>query len=65
MKNIGKLDTSIRIILALVIFGAGYYYQSWWGLVGLIPLITASISWCPLYSFIGIKTCRVAPKVIS
>jgi len=64
MKNIGSADKTIRIILALVIFGAGYYYQSWWGLVGLVPLLTAIISWCPAYSIFGIRTCRTNTKTI-
>ncbi|MBL4851639.1 MAG: DUF2892 domain-containing protein [Gammaproteobacteria bacterium] len=64
MKNIGSADKTIRIILALVIFGAGYYYQSWWGLVGLVPLLTAIISWCPAYSIFGIRTCRTNTKAI-
>ncbi len=56
-KNIGSIDKTLRIVIALAIFGAGVYYQSWWGLVGLVPLLTALISWCPLYSLLGIKTC--------
>lgn len=62
MKNVGKLDAGIRIILALAIFAAGYYYQSLWGFVGLVPLLTASISWCPLYTLFGMKTCSTSSK---
>ncbi len=56
MANVGSTDRVIRIILALAIFGAGYYFQSWWGLVGLVPLVTAFIRWCPAYTIAGIKT---------
>jgi hypothetical protein len=62
MKNVGGLDAGIRIVLALVIFAVGYYYQSLWGFVGLVPLLTASISWCPLYTLLGIKTCSATSK---
>lgn len=57
MKNVGSADRVIRIILGLVIIGAGYYYQSWWGAVGLVPLLTALIGWCPPYALFGINTC--------
>ncbi|WP_430933140.1 YgaP family membrane protein [Saccharicrinis sp. 156] len=54
----GAADKTIRIILGIIIIVGGFYYKSWWGLVGLIPLLTAFISWCPLYAPFGISTCR-------
>lgn len=48
-KNVGSVDKTLRIILALVIFALGYYYHSWWGLVGLLPLVTAFAGFCPAY----------------
>lgn len=56
-RNVGSLDKSIRIVIALIIFGVGYYYQSWWGLIGLIPLVTALVGWCPAYRLLGISSC--------
>lgn len=49
-KNIGKTDKIIRVILGVVIITLGIVYQSWWGLVGLIPIATVLISWCPGYA---------------
>ncbi len=40
-KNIGSLDRWIRIVLGLIITILGYMYKSWWGLLALIPLVTA------------------------
>ncbi len=57
-KNVGKADMIIRIIIAIAIGAFGYYYKTWWGLVGLIPLITAFTNICPLYSIFGITTCK-------
>ncbi len=57
-KNVGKADKIIRIVLGLVIGAAGYHFQSWWGLIGIVPIFTALINWCPLYAPFGIKTCR-------
>ncbi len=54
--NMGKADKSIRLVLGIVIIGLGIYFKSWWGAVGLIPLLTATISWCPLYAPFKIST---------
>ncbi len=56
--NVGKADKIIRIILAIIIAGLGYYYQSWWGLVAIVPLATAFMNFCPLYPIFGISTCK-------
>jgi len=56
--NIGNTDRIIRIILGLVIIGTGYLYESWWGAVGLVPLLTAAFRWCPLYVPFKFKTTR-------
>jgi Protein of unknown function (DUF2892) len=55
--NIGTIDRVIRIIGAVVILGAGYYFKSWWGLVGLLPLLTAVFRFCPGYLPFGFSTC--------
>ena len=59
--NVGSADKVVRIILGLVIIAIGLVYKSWWGLVGLLPLATALINFCPLYTLIGISTRKVAP----
>lgn len=56
--NVGTVDRTIRIILGLVIAAIGIYFQSWWGLVAIIPLFTAFVKWCPLYLPFGLTTCR-------
>jgi hypothetical protein len=55
--NIGKTDRVFRIILGVVIILVGVYFKSWWGAVGLIPLFTAVIRWCPAYAIFGFSTC--------
>ncbi|PKL41417.1 MAG: DUF2892 domain-containing protein [Spirochaetae bacterium HGW-Spirochaetae-1] len=55
-KNVGKTDKIIRIAAAVIIAGAGIYFQSWLGLLALIPLGTAFMGWCPLYVPLGINT---------
>jgi hypothetical protein len=46
-KNVGAVDRSIRIIVGLIILFVGYFYQNWWGIVGLLPLVTGIIGYCP------------------
>lgn len=56
-KNIGNLDKTVRIIIGIVIIVAGFYYESWWGLIGLIPLFTALSGHCPCYKACKMNTC--------
>lgn len=55
-QNVGNVDKAIRIILAIVIAALGIYYKSWWGLVALVPLATALMSYCLLYPLFKINT---------
>lgn len=54
--NVGKPERVIRVIVGLAIIGAGVYYQSWWGAIGLIPVLTGVMGWCPPYQLLGIST---------
>jgi hypothetical protein len=56
--NVGKADRTLRVVLGLLILGAGLYFKSFWGLLGLVPLMTATIKWCPAYIPFGINTCK-------
>ncbi len=59
--NMGSLDRIVRLLIALGLFllflldGNVKYL----GFIGFIPLITALVKWCPLYSLFGINTCPV------
>ena len=55
-RNIGNVDRIIRVVIGLVLVALGIYFNSWWGVIGLIPLITAAIGWCPLYAPFGLST---------
>jgi hypothetical protein len=56
-KNVGVVDRIIRVIVGVAILMIGWYYQSWWGLIGIVPLLTAAIGFCPAYSPMCISTC--------
>ncbi|MDX1817219.1 MAG: DUF2892 domain-containing protein [Marinobacter sp.] len=57
--NMGGVDRILRtligvVLLALVFVGP----QTPWGWIGLVPLITGLVGVCPLYTLLGIKTCK-------
>ena len=56
-RNVGKIDRVVRIIAGIAIIGAGVTFSSWWGAIGLLPLGTALIGWCPGYALFGASTC--------
>ncbi|HLD09147.1 MAG TPA: DUF2892 domain-containing protein [Methylophilaceae bacterium] len=53
--NVGNTDRIIRVIIGAGIIAAGVYFQSWWGAIGVVPIVTAAIGWCPAYSLFGIS----------
>lgn len=59
--NVGSADKIIRIVIGLAIIVIGYLNESWWGLVGLVPLATAFMGFCPAYSLLGISTKTKVP----
>ncbi len=59
IKNIGGIERIIRILAGLVLIGlAATGTVAWWGWLGLVPLATGLMGWCPPYSLLGINTCR-------
>ncbi|MDU8929160.1 DUF2892 domain-containing protein [Alisedimentitalea sp. MJ-SS2] len=62
-KNVGGIDRILRIvigaalILGYFIGGDGAY--SWLYLLGIIPLATGLIGWCPPYAILGMNTCSM------
>lgn len=55
-KNVGKNDQRIRIIIGIILIVLGIYFKSWWGIIGLIPIFTGIIRFCPLYVPFNINT---------
>jgi len=56
--NVGGADRTLRITIGILILAVGFFYQSWWGAIGLIPLLTGLLRWCPAYLPIGFSTCK-------
>jgi hypothetical protein len=54
--NVGKKDRALRIIAGLAIIGWGLATQNILGAIGLVPLLTGVIRWCPAYVPLKIST---------
>ncbi|MCB1666892.1 MAG: DUF2892 domain-containing protein [Pseudomonadales bacterium] len=54
--NVGKADRIFRVVAGLSIIAAGIYFKSWFGIIGVVPLVTASLRWCPLYIPFGFSS---------
>lgn len=58
-KNAGRVDRAVRIVAGLGILSLAFIGpQTAWGYLGLVPLATGLIGWCPAYMPFGIKTCK-------
>jgi hypothetical protein len=55
-QNVGGVDRIVRIVAGLAIMAAGIYFQNWWGAIGIVPLLTGALGWCPAYLPFKIST---------
>lgn len=56
-RNVGKTDRAIRAVIGLGLLAVGAYFHSGWGWIGLVPLATAVVGFCPAYLPFGLSTC--------
>ena len=59
--NIGTVDRIIRVLVGLSLLSLFVILDGnarWFGLIGMVPLLTAGIRFCPLYTLLGIRTCK-------
>ena len=57
-KNVGGIDRTLRILIGLaLIAGAATNTIGMWGYLGVVPLLTGLIGWCPPYAIFGFNTC--------
>jgi hypothetical protein len=56
--NVGPTERMIRIIAGMVILIFGLTYRNWWGLIGIAPITTGLIGWCPVSQLLGVSTCE-------
>lgn len=57
--NVGNADRIARIVLGLVLIALVFVGpKTPWGWIGVVPLLTGLFRVCPLYSLVGLDTCR-------
>jgi len=65
-SNVGRVDRVVRIIVGIALVGLFFAYpeESWrnFTIIGIVPLLTAFMGNCPLYSLFGLSTCPVVRK---
>jgi hypothetical protein len=61
--NEGSIDRSVRILAGLVLIALTLSGTiGVWGWIGVVPVITGALGWCPAYSILGISTCPMKAK---
>jgi len=55
-KNVGYMESILRVILGTFIVALGIYFDSYWGFIGLIPVFSGAVSFCPVYRYMNIST---------
>lgn len=61
--NIGDFDRVIRVVAGVLLLSLLFFLQGnlrWLGLIGLIPLTTGLVRWCPLYAVSGLNSLRAS-----
>lgn len=62
-RNEGTIDRILRIVVGLAVISLVFVGpQTPWGWLGVVPVVTGLIGWCPAYTLLGIKTCRISAK---
>jgi hypothetical protein len=59
-RNVGGVDKALRIIVGLGLLSLLFVLEGsarWLGLIGVVPLGTALVGFCPLYGVLGLNTC--------
>lgn len=62
-KNIHNIERIVRVVVGLILTSLAFWGPAnLWFLLGLVPLATGLIGWCPPYAICGINTCSIRPK---
>lgn len=61
-RNIGTTDKIIRVLAGLALLVLGIALNSWWGVIGVLPILTAFVGVCPAYIPLRISTCKTRVK---
>ena len=63
--NVGSTDKAIRIVIGVLALSLFFFLEGnirFLGLIGIVPIATALLGWCPAYSLLGVNTCTLREK---
>jgi hypothetical protein len=63
--NVGNTDRVVRVVVGILLLALIFILEGnarWWGLIGLIPLVTGLVGVCPAYKLLGMSTCPMEKK---
>jgi len=59
VQNVGSIDKVVRVVVGLGLLSLLFLVEGnarWWGLIGIAPILTVVMGWCPAYSLLGLST---------
>lgn len=56
-SNVGGIDKILRILVGIALIAWALVGGPIWAWIGVIPLATGLMSWCPFYPILGLSTC--------
>ncbi len=56
-KNIGLIDRLLRAVVGIALVAWALTSGPGWAWIGVVPLLTSAVSFCPAYALLGIRTC--------
>lgn len=60
-KNIGNLDKVLRVVVGIALLSLIFILKGdarWWGLIGIAPILTVVLGWCPAYTLLDVSTSK-------
>lgn len=61
-SNVGTADRVLRAVIGLTLIGLALFAGQGWGWIGIVPLATAFMAFCPAYRLLGLSTCPLAQR---
>lgn len=61
-SNVGTADRVLRAVIGLTLIGLALFAGQWWAWIGVVPLATAFMAFCPAYRLLGLSTCPLAQR---
>jgi hypothetical protein len=61
-SNVGGIDRTLRIVAGIALLSLFFVLEGnarYWGLIGIVPILTGTLRWCPAYLPFGISTCSM------